>query len=151
LRREIGKVVDGLGAGGENGGARKSQLTGKKKRLFRSVGGWIHLLLIVIIIEIEYQRLTGRLTADIQIAAPPRLLPTSKRYHKSHLRFICLSAISDFISRQPTTQVYACTVNLIYLHSATRPFTCVNSVHDMLLSTIQLICCLKRSGMGRIE
>ncbi|KIM72810.1 hypothetical protein PILCRDRAFT_737415 [Piloderma croceum F 1598] len=54
LRREIGKEDDGLGAGGENGGATKSQLTGKKKRLFWSVGGWIHLLLIVII-EIEYQ------------------------------------------------------------------------------------------------
>ena len=66
LRREIGKEEDGLGAGGENGGARKSQLTGKKKRLFRGVGEWIHLLLIVIIIEIEYQRLMGRLTADIQ-------------------------------------------------------------------------------------
>jgi hypothetical protein len=42
-----------LEEGDWEGGARKSQLTGKKKRLFRSVGGWIHFLLIVIIIEIE--------------------------------------------------------------------------------------------------
>jgi hypothetical protein len=40
----IGKEDDGLGAGGENEGARKSELTGEKKRLFQSVGGWTHLL-----------------------------------------------------------------------------------------------------------
>ena len=42
--REIGEEEDGLGAGGESGGARKSQLTGEKKRLFHNVGGRIYLL-----------------------------------------------------------------------------------------------------------
>jgi hypothetical protein len=61
---EIGEEDDGLGASGENGGAKNSQLTGKKKRLFQSIGGWIHLLLIVIIIDQQYH--LGRLENSSQ-------------------------------------------------------------------------------------